>query len=189
MWSKATGKVILVIGGSSSGKSEFAVKLAKESRQKVVFIATAEAGDAEMRHRIEAHKRSRPQAWQTVEEPLALSEKLAGLPADKRFVIVDCITLWVSNMLISYAGETPTIASSAKAKASIQKQTGELIDALSKTPSTVLFVSNEVGSGIIPMNVLSRAYAEALGVANKSLAERADVVYHMVAGIPVKIKG
>ncbi len=181
--------MILVIGGTSSGKSDFAVKLAKDSRQKVVFIATAEAGDAEMRKRIDAHKRSRPSAWQTIEEPLALARALKGLPKDKRFVIVDCITLWVSNLLIRHAGESPTAGKAIKAKASIQDMTDYLIDTLSKTQSTVLFVSNEVGSGIIPMNALSRAYAEALGRANKSLAEKADVVYHMVAGIPVKIKG
>lgn len=181
--------MILVIGGASSGKSDFAVKLAKESRQKVVFIATAEAGDAEMQKRIEAHKHSRPGTWQTVEEPLGLAKVIKGLPASGRFVIVDCITLWVSNLLIHYAGESPTPTKTAKAKVSIQGMTNYLIDTLAKTQSTVLFVSNEVGSGIIPMNALSRAYAEALGRANKALAERADVVYHMVAGIPVKIKG
>lgn len=164
------------------------MKLAKESRQKVVFIATAEAGDAEMRRRIEAHRRGRPKTWQTIEEPLALARTLAGLPVEERFILVDCITLWVSNMLIHYAGKGQK-PSYIKAKAIIEQQAQELAGSLHKSESTVLFVTNEVGSGVIPMNALSREYAEALGRVNKTLAERADVVYHMVAGISVKIKG
>src|SRR5436190_2051067 len=134
MWaaSKKTagkGEVILVIGGIRSGKSDFAVKLAQASRRKVIFIATAEPKDQDMRERIQAHRENRPQVWKTMEEPIALAEKLGELSAKEDFVLVDCLTLWVSNLIVRETDEDFTDALLATAKRHVQQECVRLINA------------------------------------------------------------
>lgn len=161
--------ITLILGGARSGKSNFAQKLAEG--RKVLFVATAEALDDEMRERIEEHKKQRPSSWRTLEAPNKLGKKIAESTGDSEVVIIDCMTMLVSNTL-----------------SDVKKEIEELIDCMKKVNADFIIISNEVGLGIVPENKLSRIYRDALGWVNKRLAEFADEVYFMIAGIPVKIK-
>ncbi len=171
--------VTLVLGGARSGKSRHAEKLATGSlfggpARPAVYIATAEAGDVEMATRIMAHRTRRGTAWTTVEEPLRLAEALEGAAAHRQPVLVDCLTLWLSNLL--HAG------------ADIDQATDELVGALDGYAAPVVFVSNEVGLGLVPETPLGRAFRDAQGRLNMRIAERADRVILMAAGLPLTMK-
>ncbi|OLC13423.1 MAG: bifunctional adenosylcobinamide kinase/adenosylcobinamide-phosphate guanylyltransferase [Chloroflexi bacterium] len=160
--------LVLVLGGARSGKSALAARLAADSGAPVTFIATAVAGDAEMAERIRTHRESRPVAWKTVEAPLDLLGA-ARSAAARDFLVVDCLTLWVSNLLGE--GASPVdIAAAAE----------ELVDALRGRDCVV--VTNEVGLGIVPVNELARSFRDVLGSVNARLAESADRAVLMVAG-------
>ena len=159
-----------VTGGARSGKSSHALRLAAAAGKPVTMIATAEARDAEMAERIAAHRRERPPGWRTVEEPVDLTGALRGLAAGE-FAIVDCLSLWVSNLL-----ERNDAAAIADVAARI---------ATSRAPA--ILVTNEVGSGIIPFEPETRRYRDALGTANQRLAEVVDDVVLMVAGRPLSV--
>src|SRR5918992_138624 len=152
----------LLLGGARSGKSALAVRLAQSWAGPVVFVATAEAGDADMAGRIEQHRRDRPAEWTTVEEPVELARALRAAPAGS-FVVVDCLSLWVSN-LMEAGREGEKIEDAARAAA-------ELLSAR-ESPSVV--VSNEVGLGIVPATDLGRSYRDTLGRVNAAFAEAAD---------------
>ncbi len=161
--------LLLLLGGARSGKSDLAVRLARRQSAPVVLIATADAGDAEMAARIARHRRERPAAWETIEAPLALAAAIAGAP-DGSCVIVDCLTLWTSNMLAGpQAGETEARALQAARAA---RDRGGL----------TIAVSNEVGLGIVPANPLARSYRDLLGRVNAIWAAAADSAYLLVAG-------
>ncbi|MEW6482949.1 MAG: bifunctional adenosylcobinamide kinase/adenosylcobinamide-phosphate guanylyltransferase [bacterium] len=165
--------IIFITGGARSGKSQYAIWLAKERGDQVTFVATCISTDSEMRERIEEHKKMRPKEWSTVEESLNLSRVIAKITTS--VIIIDCLTLWIANLM--------------EAKMDVVEASKDLFSALKKVKKTAIVVSNEVGSGIVPDNRLAREFRDMAGVVNHQMAQIADEVYLMVAGIPVKIKG
>jgi adenosylcobinamide kinase/adenosylcobinamide-phosphate guanylyltransferase len=165
---------ILVLGGQRSGKSRKAEELVSSAGGEPVYIATATAGDTEMAERIAAHRDRRGAAWRTVEEPFDLPAALDREALPGRALLVDCLTLWLSNLF--------------GAGRDVPAETDRLVAALRKTACPVVIVSNEVGAGIIPMNALARRYADAHGVLNQRVAATADRVILIAAGIAVPIK-
>ena len=165
--------IIFITSGARSGKSQYAVKIAKETGEEVTFVATCIPADNEMRQRIEEHKKARPSGWHTVEEGLNLPEAIAKIATP--VIILDCLTLWVSNLM--------------GAKMDVEEASKELFDTLKKVRGRAIVVSNEVGDGIVPNNRLVRKFRDIAGVVNQWMAQVADEVYLMVVGIPVKIKG
>lgn len=174
-------KNILILGGARSGKSNFALKLATRAGGKILFCATAEALDDEMKVRIRKHKKSRPQDCDTLEAPRDAGLKLAGLLHGYNVVIIDCITLLVANAM----GDS---TASKKAEKKVSSEINALLDCMQKSETSIILVSNEVGLGIVPENKLGRIYRDLLGRANQQLAAYSDEVYLMAAGIPLQVK-
>ena len=172
----------LILGGARSGKSSFAENVARETGQAVLFIATAAAGDAEMAERIRQHRASRPAQWLTLECLRDIGDSLTEPVAD--VVIVDCITLLVSNVLFALPENSPAETVIQKVRMEIDK----LIAAQARLGGRWLLVSNEVGMGVVPPYPLGRIYSDALGWANQALARSARRVIFMIAGIPRVIK-
>jgi len=165
----------LVTGGSRSGKSRYALTLAK-SAKKPFYIATARAGDDEMEERISKHRKERGDNFTTIEEETELADAIIEaerLGSD--CIIVDCLTLWTSNLLFSE-------------NHNIDEELEKVIKCLSKVSVKLIFVTNEVGSGIVPDNAVSRKFRDAAGIVNQKIAEAADSVFLCVSGIPIKIK-
>jgi adenosylcobinamide kinase/adenosylcobinamide-phosphate guanylyltransferase len=177
-----TNGLTLILGGARSGKSSFAEQVARETGKPVAFIATATAGDDEMAERIRKHQASRPADWQTLELPLALGRRLAAPLAP--VIIVDCITLLVTNVLFSLPEDTPA----ETVQQNVQLEIDELVEAQARLGGQWLLVSNEVGLGLVPPYPLGRVYRDVLGWANQRLARAAKRVIFMVAGIPMVIK-
>ena len=171
-----------ILGGARSGKSIYAQKLAGEPGQSVLYVATAEALDDEMRSRIEAHRRARPSTWVTVEARSGIARAIEGRIVDAGIVVIDCLTLLVANIM---GGEAPDMEEWRQRTAAEVEEIIALVDAV---PSHFIVVSNEVGLGLVPPNPLARAYRDILGEANQMLAARAEEVYFMVAGIPIPLK-
>lgn len=167
----------LILGGARSGKSRYAETLAQHSAREVIYIATAQAHDAEMHARIAHHRASRPAHWQTVEEPIALAATLQHYATPRRLLLVDCLTLWLTNLLCST--ETECLA----------RETQALLTCLPQLPADLLLVSNEVGLGIVPLGELTRRYVDHAGQLHQQLAAQADTVIFMVAGLPQVLKG
>jgi len=165
---------ILVLGAQRSGKSRKAEELVSSAGGDLVYVATATAGDAEMAARIATHRARRGAGWRTIEEPLDLPDVLDREALPGRAVLVDCLTLWLSNLF--------------GAERDIEHETDRLVTALQRTASPVVLVSNEVGAGIIPMNALARRYADAAGILNQRVAHICDHVILMAAGIAMPIK-
>lgn len=177
--------MILILGGARSGKSAFAQALARDlGGDDVLFVATAEAGDEEMRARIAAHKRERPAAWRTLEAPREVAEVLNGAGYQAGVVLIDCLTLLVSNVLLAQ-GEAAT---SEEAEAAVLAEVHAIAKACERSQATYIVVSNEVGLGLVPPYPLGRLYRDLLGRANQVLAARADSVYFMLAGMPMQLK-
>ena len=169
------------MGGARSGKSQFAQHLASELSKRVLFVATGEAGDEEMRLRIEEHKKSRPGTWRTLESTVKVGGKIQEQIGNADVVLIDCITLLVSNLLVGKGDDK------AKEKR-LTAEIDQLIDCIDKLEATFIIVSNDVGLGLVPENRLGRLYRDLLGRVNQLLARRADEVYVMVAGIPIEVK-
>lgn len=180
------GELTLILGGARSGKSDYAERLARESNQPVLFIATATAFDDEMRERIEHHRATRPQEWQNLEAPMniaaALDAKIGRLWHG--VILLDCITLLVSNILVSL----PEDAAFEIVMQKVKDEVDSLILMQEKIGGGWFVVSNEVGLGLVPPYPLGRLYRDALGRANQMLARAAQQVVFMVAGIPMVIK-
>ena len=175
----------LILGGARSGKSTYAQKLARErGGDDVLFVATAQALDDEMAARIDAHRHDRPAAWRTLEAPRHAGEAITNAKPSAG-VLVDCLTLLVSNAVLA---KGPESASATEAEAAALVETEELIAAYQNGTASWIIISNEVGLGLVPPYPVGRAYRDALGRANQRLAAEADEVVLMVAGIPVKIK-
>ena len=175
-------KMTFVLGGARSGKSAFAEGLAKKYND-VVYIATAEVKDEEMRERIQIHRARRPFNWKTIEEPFRIDSVISSLNEKVGLVYIDCITLYITNMLLSDEKEI------LKQKQShILGEINKLCKVCRESKSDVIMVSNEVGLGIVPDNALSRVFRDIAGSANQILADEADEVYFMVAGIAQRIK-
>lgn len=164
----------LILGGARSGKSALAEKLALESGQEVIYIATATALDLEMAKRVEQHQQRRPNNWQLVEEPIYLAAILEQYAAENRTILVDCLTLWLSNLL--HAEQ-------------LENQKEALLQQLPHLPGRLIMVSNEVGMGIVPMGELSRRFQDEAGRLHQTLAQQCERVILTVAGLPHILKG
>lgn len=165
-------RTTLVLGGARSGKSRHAEALVRGCPGPWTYIATAEAGDAEMRARIERHRAERGEDWITIEEPLNLAEAI--LRAGPGAVLVECLTLWLSNLMMA---EADPIAA-----------TGALLAALDRSPARIVLVSNEVGLGLVPATPLGRAFRDEAGRLNQRVAAAVDTVLFIVAGLPLTVK-
>jgi adenosylcobinamide kinase / adenosylcobinamide-phosphate guanylyltransferase len=172
-------RTVLVLGGVRAGKSAFAVSRATELGGRVVFLATAEAGDAEMVERIARHRAERPSSWRTVEVPLALPSTLRALRGEADVVVVDCLNFWVANML----GKRPELSDE-----DLLSEAADLEAAATRPGYELILVSNEVGWGIHPETALGRRFRDALGFVNQAAARAADDVVLMVAGCPMVVK-
>ncbi|VTZ27716.1 Bifunctional adenosylcobalamin biosynthesis protein CobP [Methylocella tundrae] len=165
---------LLVLGGARSGKSRYAQSLAESSAVRPVLIATAQAHDAEMTARIARHAAERAPNWMLVEEPLELASALRREAGVDRIVVVDCATLWLSNLLLQ--------------EADLAKESEELAHSVQSLAGPVIFVSNEVGSGIVPENALARTFRDAQGRLNQALAKACDSVVLVTAGLALQLK-
>lgn len=173
-------QLIFILGGARSGKSAFAERLARRGKR-VLFVATAEALDEDMQQRIVTHRSRRPKNWNTLEEPVDLAEALQPVLNGYDVILLDCLTLWVSNLLLRYEGQPD-------AEKQILAKVQGLLDLYEKGSATWIVVSNEVGLGVVPPSSLGRAYRDALGRANQIVASRADRVYLMSAGLALELK-
>lgn len=167
----------LILGGARSGKSALAERLAGGSGLDVVYIATAQAGDDEMAARIARHRSDRPPHWRTVEAPLALADALHAHTGKDVCVVVDCLTLWLSNLLC------------AEDAALCQRERDALLDAWPRLPGRVLLVSNETGLGVVPTGALARRFVDEAGRLHQQLAASCEQVLFVVAGLPMALKG
>lgn len=173
--------LILITGGASSGKSTFAEKLAGEPGSLVTYLATMPRleDDPELEAKIDAHKSRRPASWNTIESTTGIKEKVTNLPSGPGIVILDCLSAFVTNLVIELEKNHDEVLEEARMVLEVLAQRNDW---------KFIFVTNEVGSGIIPENKLARAYRELLGRVNQLVAQRAGQVYLCVSGIPVKIK-
>lgn len=165
----------LILGGARSGKSRYAEQLAITSQQTVIVIVTAQAQDEEMAQRIAHHQANRPTHWQVIEAPLNLAAALHTHARDGHCIIIDCLTLWLTNLLC----QTPD---------QLQQQRDALLAVLPTLPGTVLLVSNEVGMGIIPMGELTRRFVDEAGWLNQAVAGVCERVTLVAAGLPLALK-
>jgi len=172
------GTVTLITGGARSGKSAYALALAQQARgTRRFFIATAEALDDEMRERIAHHRANRSLDFATIEEPLAIGAALSELANRADIVVVDCLTLWISNLLMARRGDEEILA-----------QARGLAGAMAGAPFASIVVTDEVGAGIVPENAMARRFRDLLGWTNQALAQTAERVVLMVAGYPLRVK-
>ncbi|HIQ44175.1 bifunctional adenosylcobinamide kinase/adenosylcobinamide-phosphate guanylyltransferase [Ectopseudomonas khazarica] len=167
----------LILGGARSGKSRLAEKLADESGLEVVYVATSQALDGEMTARVAEHRARRPGHWALVEEPLALARVLREQAAPNRCLLVDCLTLWLTNLLL--LEDTQRLTAEREA----------LLACIGKLPGRILLVSNESGLGVVPLGELTRRYVDEAGWLHQALAERSQRVVFTVAGLPMVLKG
>lgn len=170
----------LITGGARSGKSTFAQTLC-QSHNKVVYIATATDSDSEMHMRIARHQASRPSAWHTEAEPLDVPAAVDRLAPQADVFLIDCLTLWLSNLMYEWRTQTPDCL-----EATIRAESERLISASNKT--TIVAVTNEVGSGIVPTAAVARQFRDLQGTMNQQIAQSADAVFLLVCGIPLSIK-
>lgn len=171
-----TGKIVFILGGAKSGKTGFALKKASLLSGKKAYIATAQALDKEMVERIKRHRAERGVLWDTYEEPLKIADVIKGIESRYGAVVIDCLTLWISNLI--HAG------------AKIAFESGGLVAVLQgmRGAAEIYIISNEVGMGIVPANELAREFRDYAGAINQHMAEAADEVYLVTAGIPLRIK-
>lgn len=182
-----TAKMTLILGGARSGKSIFAEQLATKLGEKVVYIATAEAKDPEMVARIEVHRRQRPLHWQVLEIPTQVGKQWQNNSIGADVVLLDCVTLLVTNVLLATSPDFDNIDEDGVQKA-VGDEVDGLVTAVQQSNAHWLIVSNEVGLGLVPPYPLGRVYRDALGRANQQLARVADKVYFMIAGIPMQLQ-
>ena len=170
-------KKTLVLGGVKSGKSRLAEQLASQSELNVVYIATATAEDAEMRDRINKHRQQRPKDWLTIETPIHLAATLQQYCQQGNCVLVDCLTLWLTNLLM------------AEDKSLIEQEIEKLMVILPQLPGQIILVSNETNMGIMPLGDLTRQYCDQIGILHQRIAANFDRVILTVAGLPHVLKG
>jgi adenosylcobinamide kinase / adenosylcobinamide-phosphate guanylyltransferase len=172
-------QVIYVTGGARSGKSAYALELAaaRGGRQGKVFLATAEAFDDEMSERIGLHRQERGDGFTTVEEPLYLDRALRKLPEGTSVVLLDCLTVWLGNMMHHFSESSD-----------MEARIAALLEVLSDPPCDIILVSNEVGMGIVPENAMARRFRDLAGTINRRVAERAHQAYLLCSGIPLVLK-
>ncbi len=166
----------LILGGARSGKSRLAEQTAKETGLSVIYIATAQALDTEMQQRIAHHQQQRPAHWQVCEEPIYLADRLLQCDQANQLILVDCLTLWLSNLLL------------AEDSALQQQQIQQLLNVLPQLKSKIILVSNETGLGVVPMGELSRRFVDEAGRLHQNLGQLANKVVFCVAGFPMILK-
>ncbi len=171
------GKITFILGGARSGKSSYALELAKKYKKRIAFIATCQPLDKEMRQRIQLHRKRRPLNWQTFEEAQKVSGLLKKIGNKFEIVLIDCLTLLLSNLLLKNFKEV-----------SIENEIKEILSMLKKNQAKSIIVSNEVGLGIVPKNKLARDFRDIAGKMNQIVAQEADEVFFLVSGIPRRIK-
>lgn len=181
-------KSTLITGGARSGKSHFAQEMALKAGGAVLFVATAEAGDDEMKRRIEEHRRARPSTWETLETTTHVGRHISRHIGKAQTVIIDCITLLINNIFQQHGLYNDEEIDEALIGKEVMAEIGELVNCIDQSDARFIIVTNEVGLGLVPPNKLSRLYRDLLGKANQMLAQHADEVYMMVAGIPVTVK-
>ena len=179
----------LIIGGARSGKSALAEQRALESGLHVVYVATAQALDGEMSRRIAHHRARRPASWGLVETPLELAASLQQHAATDTCLLVDCLTLWLSNLLFAGAAAQQAEAGQPIDCRLFSEETRALIETLPELPGQVIMVSNEVGCGVVPMHAVSRLFADEQGRLNQRVAAVCDRVTLVAAGLPLRLKG
>ena len=167
----------LILGGARSGKSRLAEKLASDSHLAVTYIATSQPLDGEMNARVAHHRARRPAEWALIEEPIALARVLRENAGAERCLLVDCLTLWLTNLLM--LDDAARLAAEREA----------LLDGLASLPGEIIFVSNETGMGVVPLGELTRRYVDEAGWLHQALAERCQRVVLTVAGLPLTLKG
>ncbi|MDC6380758.1 bifunctional adenosylcobinamide kinase/adenosylcobinamide-phosphate guanylyltransferase [Pseudomonas graminis] len=167
----------LILGGARSGKSRLAEKLASDSGLNVIYIATSQPLDGEMNQRVALHRERRPAEWGLIEEPVELARVLRENAGEGRCLLVDCLTLWLTNLLM--LDEPQRLAEEREA----------LLDGLAELPGDIIFVSNETGLGVVPLGELTRRYVDEAGWLHQALAERCHRVVFTVAGLPMILKG
>jgi adenosylcobinamide kinase/adenosylcobinamide-phosphate guanylyltransferase len=177
-------QLIFILGGARSGKSAFAEQLAEKQTGKVLYVATAEAGDEEMAERIEHHKAARPDHWQTLEASREIGKAIQAWKGKPDLVVIDCLTLLASNIITAL----PETASQQEAEAALDLEIEALLSAYRDSSAQWIIISNEVGLGLVPPYPLGRTYRDSLGRANQHLARMADRVIFMLSGIPVTVK-
>jgi adenosylcobinamide kinase / adenosylcobinamide-phosphate guanylyltransferase len=188
------GKLVLVLGGARSGKSGVAQRLAGSQAGSVVYIATAEVSDPEMAARIARHRNDRPAGWRTAESPRALDARVAAEARDRETVLIDCLSVWLSNELLSEeadlspGGETADPGAAERTEVELLGRVQRLVGWALTRQGTTIVVSNEVGSGVVPAYPLGRFYRDLLGRANQAVAASASRVLFVVAGIAVDLK-
>lgn len=171
-------RIIFITGGCRSGKSRYALDYANRHFSKKMYLATCEVFDEEMALRVETHKKMRGPEWQTVEEPIEIVEKIRQYGDKVEVILLDCITLWLSNLLIKWNDDLR-----------VMEEVNQLIDTIKQSQTFFIMVSNEVGMGIVPAEPLSRRFGDLSGMANQKVAEMADTVIFTVSGIPIFLKG
>ncbi len=185
-------QLVLILGGARSGKSTFAERLARQSGQTVAFIATATAGDDDMRMRIQRHRAARPAEWLTIEEPLDIASAVTSAAVHADVLLLDCMTFWLGNWLAQQGvtGREESLTSAPQYSDGVLSAVHVLLQAFTMLPAhkSLIIVSNEVGLGIVPAYALGRLYRDLLGLINQRLAQAATRVYLMVAGLGVDIK-
>ncbi len=169
-------EITLVLGGARSGKSSWALEHVESSYNSYMFLATAEVMDEEMAQRVDLHRKARGPQWQLREEPLEIAKALDAVKADTEAVLIDCMTIWLSNVLLKKGADRVPAYGTA------------FIEALSRCTQSVIIVANEVGSGIVPEHPLGRQYRDMAGSLNQKLASVADKVVLVVAGLPLPLK-
>jgi adenosylcobinamide kinase/adenosylcobinamide-phosphate guanylyltransferase len=170
----------LVLGGARSGKSRYAEQQAVKSEKQVIYIATAEAGDAEMQARITRHRQDRPAHWKTVEEPIKLAEVIQKYSEENTCLLVDCLTLWLTNILFNKQGDLQQEV--------FEKETNALFDVLTTFSGQALLVTNEVGLGIVAMDKMTRRFVDEAGFVHQKIAALSDKVVMLTAGLPQVLK-
>ena len=173
---RTKGRILLVLGGASSGKSETALRLAGASRPRA-FVATGQALDGEMAARIARHQSERTQDWDTIEEPINVEAWIAKHGSQYRTILFDCVTLWLSNLVGISLNEQNILA-----------RTGALLEAMRTVGSRVVIVSNELGLGLVPAEPHTREFRDMAGRVNQQIAAEADEVHFVVSGIPIRLK-
>ncbi|MEG0488006.1 MAG: bifunctional adenosylcobinamide kinase/adenosylcobinamide-phosphate guanylyltransferase [Acinetobacter sp.] len=167
----------LILGGARSGKSRLAEQVAQQLAQPVVYVATAQALDAEMQERIQHHQQQRPEDWELCEEPTYLAEQLVKLDRPNQTILVDCLTLWMCNLLIH---TDPNLQ---------VQECQKLLDVVANLQSELILVSNETGLGVVPMGQISRRFVDETGRLHQQLGQIAEKVVFCVAGFPMILKG
>lgn len=175
-------RTIFITGGARSGKSSFAEKLTFQFGNKLGYLATAQTLDVEMIERVKKHQNRRGNEWSTIEEPIQLAKALVGCDGQYHAILVDCLTLWLSNLLFKYEDTGINIEGVVSEDLECLKST------LQNMETPVILVSNEVGMGIVPENKLARLFRDIAGATNQSIAALADEVYVVISGIPLRLK-